>query len=44
MVSAHELDAVLFGGTQVGQFGEEAEDRFVDATDQPAIDRDTDGE
>ena len=36
----HQLDAVLLGGTQIGQLGEEAEDRFVDASYQPAIDRD----
>ena len=39
-----QLEAFLLGSAQVRQFGEEAEDRFVDAAYQPAIDRDPDCE
>jgi hypothetical protein len=35
-----QLDALLFRGTQVQEIGEEAEDRFVDAAYEPAINRD----
>src|SRR5580704_7614695 len=37
-------EAVLVRGMQVRQLGEEAQDRFVDAAYQPAIDRDPEGE
>ncbi len=40
----NQLNAFVLGGTQVGQLGEEAEDRFVNAADQPAIDRDSECE
>lgn len=42
--SVLEKDAVLLGRSQVGQLGKEAEDRLVDAADEPAIHCDPDGE
>ena len=39
-----QQDAILLRSAQIRQLGEKAEDRFVDAADQPLIDRDPDSE